>query len=105
MNLMRADERHMFLALQQSQLQTNRFFSMFADTLPVRDFFSESSMKEILRPLLLHQVQTYRHTPAWQGNPFVINSNVTDDREDFALTSNCLTFAQPVGPDLIKRTE
>ena len=105
MNPIRADERQIFEALQLSQDHTNRFLAMFGDTLPVRDFFSEQSVKSIMRPLLKKPFKQENKGGGVHRNPYLVQGENYDTGEAMALARNCADFQAIPGPDLMARTQ
>jgi len=106
MNPTRADELQVFEALQGDQEQTNRFIAMYGDTLPVNKFFSNTNITKILnnkiseeRDYTLYNKQLLNY----YKNPF--KEDIQLSKEDLALSRTCVDFAQPVGKNLLKRTE
>ena len=106
MNAARPDELQIFEALQENTDSANRFVSLYGDTLPVREFFSEHEQKKLLRPLLLkaRPPRPPIHDSVL-GNPFSGQDLSANRQELAALSRNCVEFSNIPGADLLARVE
>lgn len=106
MNPASANELQVFEALAQNKSQADRFIAMYGDTLPVRDFYTEKNIKEVLKPILANKkdLQGYKKDIyRYYKNIFEEDETVTS--EDIALNRTCVDFSAPVGPNILTRIE
>ncbi len=106
MNPASASEVQMFDALSKNKEQANRFLAMYGDTLPLRDFFTEKNIKNVLKPILNEKrdLQNYKkEIYKYYKNIFEIESEVSKD--DISLNRTCVDFADPVGPNILTRLD
>ncbi|AUP79297.1 aminotransferase class I/II-fold pyridoxal phosphate-dependent enzyme [Flavivirga eckloniae] len=106
MNPASASEVQLFEALSKNKEQANRFLAMYGDTLPVRDFFTEKNIKNVLIPVLNEKrdLQNYKKDIyKYYKNIFEINGDVS--KEDISLNRTCVDFGIPIGPNILKRVD
>ena len=106
MNPARVDELQLLKAVTKNQKYVERFIGMYADTYPVKHFFSKRHTKEILGETLneVSDFSEYRSRVSRSFlNPFSGQTEVSG--EDIALSQTCADFTQPVGSDIVARTE
>ena len=109
MNPARPDDLEIFVSLQDSPEQADRFFAAYGDTVPVGDFFSARNLAWIRRNgnqrWMAHPLS--RNTEArWDEaflNPFERLRSV--GTADIALSRTSFDYARPSGPNLLTRTE
>jgi len=101
MNPASAFEVQMFEALSKNQRQANRFLAMYGDTLPVRDFFTEKNIKDVLRPIIGKEkdLQDYKKE-IYKYYKSIFETEDEVSKEDIALNRTCVDFGAPVGPNI-----
>ncbi len=106
MNPASASEVQMFEALAKNQNQANRFIAMYGDTFPVRDFFTEKNMKDVLKPILEKDkdLEPYKKD-IYKYYKNIFETDSTISQEDIALNRTCVDFGTPVGPNILKRVD